>query len=368
MNQENRKQVINPVEKDFRIGIVELRWIRMLLMIIAIPVLVLILRTLKSIFIPLVFALFLSFVFAPLNSLLRKRGIPVWVVMIANILVIAILMTASVLILSEAANSLIEGFPKYQKDLFSRLQNWMHSFEELSTKLDLAVSNYPQLDITQLLSPSSFSISKTITNVMSTTMDIVWNFILIMIFLMFIVGSDSKLVDRLQKVLSPKEQKRTTTTILNIQTQIQRYLVTKTIISLATAIVGMILMIVFRVDFVLVCGIILFVLNFIPNIGSIIASGIPILISFLQYGLDFRTIFFAILITATQMLFGNILEPQIQGERLNLSPITVLVSLIFWGWVWGIMGMILAVPITSALNIILMQIDEKNVFSAVISG
>ncbi|MCB5264014.1 MAG: AI-2E family transporter, partial [Candidatus Cloacimonadaceae bacterium] len=71
---------------------------------------------------------------------------------------------------------------------------------------------------------------------------------------------------------------------------------------------------------------------------------------------------------ATQMLFGNVLEPKIQGENLNLSPIMVLVSLIFWGWVWGIVGMVLAVPITSAINIILIQIDEKNLVSAIISG
>lgn len=368
MKEEKKQLVINPLDKDYKVGIVELRWIRLLLMIVAIPVLVLILRTLKSIFIPLIFAVFLSFVFAPLNQFLRKKGLPIWVLMIVNLLVIAVLMTASILILSEAASSLLEGFPRYQKDLIMRMQHWVQCIEELAVKMNLALSNYTQLDVSQLLAPGGFSISKTITNVMATTMDIIWNFILIMIFLMFIVSSDNKLVDRLKRVLSPKEQKRTVKTILNIQDQIQRYLLTKTIISLATAIVGMALMLMFGVDFVLVCGIILFVLNFIPNIGSIIASAVPILICFLQSGLDLRTIFFAVLITSTQMLFGNILEPKMQGERLNLSPVMVLISLIFWGWVWGVMGMILAVPITSALNIIMIQIDEKNVFSAVISG
>lgn len=368
MNEEKKQLVINPVDKEYKAGIVELRWIRVLLTVIAIPILVLILRTLKSIFIPLVFALFLSFVFAPLNQFLRKKGLPVWMVMIVNLLVIALLMAASILILSEAASSLVNGFPSYQKDLFLRMETWMQYFEELAQKMNLAMSDYTQMDVSQLIAPGSFSISKTLTNVMATTMDIVWNFFLIMIFLMFIVGADNKLVERLKKVLSPKEQKRTVHTILNIQTQIQRYLLTKTVISLATAIVGMVLMLLYGVDFVLVCGIILFVLNFIPNIGSIIASAIPIIICFLQSGFDLRTIFFSLLIIATQMLFGNVLEPKIHGERLNLSPITVLVSLIFWGWVWGIMGMILAVPITSALNIILIQIDEKNVVSAVISG
>ena len=142
----------------------------------------------------------------------------------------------------------------------------------------------------------------------------------------------------------------------------------KTVISLSTAVVGMILMLIYGVDFILVCGILLFVLNFIPNIGSIIASGVPVLISFLQSGMDIRTISFAVLIIGTQMLFGNVIEPKMQGSRLNLSPIMVLVSLIFWGWVWGIVGMVLAVPITSAINIMLIQLDEKNLISAIISS
>jgi predicted PurR-regulated permease PerM len=185
---------------------------------------------------------------------------------------------------------------------------------------------------------------------------------------MFIVAQDGSLAKRLNTVLSEDDLKRTETTLGNIQQQIQRYLLTKTVISLCTAILSMILMMMYGVDFVLVCGILVFIMNFIPNIGSIISTGIPILISFLQSGLDLRTISFSILLIATEMLFGNVLEPKIQGQKMNLSPIMVLVSLIFWGWVWGIVGMVLAVPITSAINIVLIQIDEKNLVSAVISG
>jgi len=161
---------------------------------------------------------------------------------------------------------------------------------------------------------------------------------------------------------------RTKDTLANIQHQIQRYLLTKTVISLLTALIGMGLMIAYGVDFVIVCGILLFVLNFIPNIGSIFASGIPMIICYMQSGLDLRTISFSLLIIMTQMLFGNVIEPKVQGDRMNLSPIMVLISLIFWAWVWGIVGMVLAVPITSAINIMLIQIDDKSLVSAIISN
>lgn len=346
----------------------ELRWIRILLTIIAIPVVVIIFKTLKSIFIPLVFAVFLSFVFAPLNKFLRKKNVPIGLVMAIMLVIIVLLMVASTMLLTAATSSLITGFPRYQVNLMMRMQDWMGRFSDISDRFALTLERYPQLDISQMLSPGSFSISKTISDVATTTVGVGWNFMLIVIFLMFIVAQDGRLITKLKKVLKPEDQLRTTGTMRNIQSQIQKYLLTKTVISLSTAIVGMILMLIFGVDFVLVCGILLFVMNFIPNIGSIIASAVPVLISFLQSGLDIRTISFALLIIGTQMLFGNVVEPKMQGQRLNLSPIMVLVSLIFWGWVWGIVGMVLAVPITSAINIMLIQLDEKNLVSAVISA
>lgn len=347
---------------------IELRWIRILLTIIAIPIVVLIFKTLKSIFIPLVFAVFLSFVFAPLNRFLRKKKVHISLVMAIMLVIIMLLMISSTMLLTTAANSLLTGFPRYQVNLMLRMQDWMVKISEYSDRFALTLESYPQFDISQMLAPGSFSISKTISDVATTTVGVGWNFILIVIFLMFIVAQDGRLITKLKDVLHPDDQTRTTNTLYNIQTQIQKYLLTKTVISLCTAVVGMALMLMFGVDFVLVCGILLFVMNFIPNIGSIIASGVPILISFLQSGLDIRTITFGLLIVGTQMLFGNVIEPKMQGERLNLSPIMVLVSLIFWGWVWGIVGMILAVPITSAINIMLIQLDEKNLISAIISS
>ncbi len=346
----------------------ELRWIRILLIIIALPVLVLILKTLKSIFIPLVFAIFLSFVFAPLTGYLRRKKVHIYVIMLTMVVIILLVSFGIVLLMSAATNNLISGFPKYQARLFLLVQDGVAKFEQISAKMDIALSNFPRLDITQMLSPGSFNISKTVSDVMATTLGIGWNYFLIVIFLLFLIAQGGQFEQRLKNALKDSDHQRTSTTLANIQKQIQRYLLTKTVISLCTAGVGMILMLLYGVDFILICGILLFVLNFIPNIGSIVASTVPILICLLQGGLDIRFVTFSLLIIATQMLFGNIIEPKVQGNRLNLSPITILVSLIFWGWVWGIVGMILAVPITSAINIILIQFDEKNVISAIISG
>lgn len=346
----------------------ELRWIRILLTIIAIPMIVLILKTLKAIFIPLVFAIFLSFVFAPLTGFLRRKNVHIIVIMLTMVVIILLVSFGVMLLLSAATNNLISGFPNYQERLLLIVQDGIAWFENQSARLDIALSDFPRLDITQMLSPGSFSISKAISDVMTATLGVGWNYFLIVIFLLFLIAQGSQVQQRLKRIMDDYQNNKTSTTLANIQSKIQRYLLTKTVISICTALVGMGLMLLYGVDFVLICGILLFVLNFIPNIGSIIASSVPILICLLQSGFDFRFLTFTVFMIATQMLFGNVIEPKVQGSRLNLSPITVLVSLIFWGWVWGIVGMILAVPITSAINIILLQLDEKNVISAIISG
>ncbi|MDP2173166.1 MAG: AI-2E family transporter [Candidatus Cloacimonadaceae bacterium] len=346
----------------------ELRWIRLLLTIIAIPVVVIILKTLKAIFIPLIFAIFLSFVFAPLNAYLSKRKIPMVVTFLILLVIIVAFFAVLSFIVYAASNSLILGFPKYQEKFYQTTMETWQGFQSWLTQTNLALGNLSLIDISKLLSPSGFSITKTVTDTMGTFMNVLWNLFLTLVFLMFIVGGSVKLEKRLTQVLSSDRKSQTISMLYNIQSQMQKYLFTKTLISLATAIVGAILMLFFGVDFVLVVGIMLFVLNFIPNIGSIIASLLPMLICLLQYGFGGRLVIFSVCMIGTQMLFGNIIEPKIQGNGLNLTPIMVLISLIFWGWLWGIVGMIFAVPITSGINIILKQLDEKNIISAIISG
>jgi predicted PurR-regulated permease PerM len=137
----------------------------------------------------------------------------------------------------------------------------------------------------------------------------------------------------------------------SINTQLQSYIIIKTIISLATGIVFTIILLSFGIDFAIMWGVLAFILNFIPNIGSLIATFFPIVISLVQFGLSFRTIMMASLLVIAQNIIGNFIEPNYLGRRLDLSPVFVLFSLIFWGWIWGITGMFLAVPIAALLKI-----------------
>jgi len=346
----------------------ELRWIRILLAIIALPVLVIILKALKAIFIPLIIAIFLSFVFAPLTAYLKKRHIPMILILLLTLVIIGVFFFLVIMVVYAAANSLVSGIPNYQASFSRLVTQAVEYFSGYATKWEFTTDQLSLINISQFLTSGFVSIPSMIKNTMNTFIGVFWNLFLILIFMIFILLESDKLQNRLKKVMTDEDKQTTYYAISNIQLQLQKYLTVKSLISLATAIVGMAIMLAYGVDFVLVCGILLFVLNFIPNIGSIIATAVPITICALQGGFDFRLFSFSLLMIGTQMLFGNIIEPRVQGNRLNLTPIMVLISLIFWGWLWGVVGMLISVPLTSALNIIIKQVDSKNIFSAIFSS
>ncbi|HDL18350.1 MAG TPA: AI-2E family transporter [Bacteroidetes bacterium] len=143
---------------------------------------------------------------------------------------------------------------------------------------------------------------------------------------------------------------------------------TKTLISLATGLIATIILIVFGVDFAVVWGMLTFLLNYIPNIGSIIATAPPILVAFLQFDSFLRPLWITVLLLLVQMAMGNIIEPKFMGKSLDLSPLVVILFLIFWGFLWGIVGMILAVPIAATIKIVTANFPALRPVSVLMSG
>ena len=138
--------------------------------------------------------------------------------------------------------------------------------------------------------------------------------------------------------------------------------------SLATGLLSGIIFTVFGVELALMFAILTVLFNFIPNVGSLIAMALPIPVLFLQFGIGWE--FFAVLIlcSLTQMLIGNVIEPKWMGDSMDLHPITVLIGLMFWGLVWGIPGMFLAVPITAIIKIILARLEPTRGIAELLAG
>jgi len=347
--------------------VTELRWIRMLLILIALPIIVIILKALKTIFIPLIFAAFISFLFAPMRGWLKKRKVPGWLILILMVGVLLLVTAVFGGIVYAAVNSFIVQLPKYQERFTELIEGAMTWGKDAFAQMDLALANIPNVDAASLVSGSGVSLTKFVSGTFGTFMSVAGTLFLTLIFMMFLVSGSGKMEKRLSRVLTPEDTKRTMQTVTSIQEQIQKYFSNKFLISIMTATVAMLILWIFGIDFVIIAGIIYVIMNFIPSVGSIISVAFALLLCLLQYGFDFRLVLLFVLLEANELFFSNIIEPRIMGDRMNLTPIMILISLIFWGYVWGIVGMMIAVPLTSIVNIILKKIDDKNIISAVIS-
>lgn len=345
----------------------ELRWIRILLTIIAIPVVVVMLKTMASIFIPLIFAVFISFIFAPLRAWLAKRKVPLGAILLIMILMILLGFALIGGVVYAAVNSFIAQLPKYQERFNVLAGDLLTWFEQATAQMDLALANIPQLDAAALLSGSSFNLTKLVSGTMGTFVNAGGKIFITLIFLIFLISGGGALEKRLKKVLTAEKSRQTLDTVLGIQTQIQRYFFNKFLVSFCTAAVAMTVLWIFGIDFIIIAGILFVIMNFIPNFGSIISVSFALLLCLLQYGFGLRFAGLALCLGANELFFANIFEPRLMGQKLNLTPIMILISLIFWGYVWGIVGMMIAVPITSAVNIVLKQMNSKSLISAVIS-
>lgn len=148
----------------------------------------------------------------------------------------------------------------------------------------------------------------------------------------------------------------------------QTYFFTKTVISAATGTLTALVTWLIGLDFPVVWGVLAFLLNYIPNIGSIIAVVPPTLIAVVQYGSVSYGLVTLFGLGSIQMFIGNFLDPRIMGRSLSLSPFVVFVSMVFWGWMWGVIGVFLAVPLTVGLSIVFSYVPALKPLSRLMQG
>lgn len=196
-------------------------------------------------------------------------------------------------------------------------------------------------------------ISGVITNVAKNTG-------LILIYLLFLFMESKHFTHKIQNIRENNPQLMHTLTPVaqKINRDFIEYIKIKSIASAATGFLSFIVLKGFGVDFASFWAFIVFLLNFIPTVGSIIAVMFPITLAFIQFETFGPIIGVTAFLIGIQFLIGNFLEPRYLGKTLNLSPLVILISLGVWGKIWGILGMFLSVPIMVSINIILSQFEQ----------
>ncbi len=342
------------------------------------------LKELQHIFIPFVLAYFLFFSFSPLNTFLTKKKFPLW----SNVLINLFIIIGGIGLFGQF---IISSFSRFGDELPNYIDKLNITIINYGKELGLSGNQLNSFNLNRYL--AKLNIGEFATGFFSSTIDIFSAIFLVIFFFIFINSGHDRIFkvikDRfvekkaaiaLRKIkkqhlkdgataeetereitsLHSEKESLLETTFKNITEQIQKYIFTKSLISLTTSAIVSIVLALFGVDFILVWAVLTFVLNFIPNIGSVIAVILPTTMCLLQFGSVGYTGILALILIVVQNLIGNIIEPKIFGNRLGLNPIVILLSLLIWGYVWGIAGMILSVPLTAVLKIIFDSSDSKN--------
>lgn len=336
---------------------------------IAIITLGFLLHQIKSFMVPFVLAVLLSFLLVPAASYFDRKKVPS---IISNFLILSGFVTGIsflVFILYGVFTSITSTLPFYMAKYrsfvisISKLINTHLNIDIIARAREVTVDQ-----IFEIVSPTS--LVKTINQSVGSIISIISQMTLLFLFLIFIMGSRRILINKLYHFFHAKRSTDNSHFVIlqKISSQIKTYLFLKTLISIGTGAVFGLVAFFMGLDFAIIWGFIGFVFNFIPTLGPIIASIPPIILAFLQFDNALWALLTAVLMSSVQLLSGNLIEPLIIGDRLNLNLIAILLSLLLWGFIWGIPGMLLAVPITASLNIIFTNIPKLQDLSDLLSN
>jgi len=318
------------------------------------------LKLAQDFFVPVLLAAFIATISLPITSWLRRHRVPRFFAVLATVLVDFAFLTGLILIVITLMGDLDAKWQnKYypamdvkiaevSQTAVNLLEKWNVSEAEEKVK-QYAEINIPQ-QITENLNP--FVVGK---DVAFKVFSFLGTTLLILILTVFMLSEARMFGRRVNAVLEARGPNLDR--FMSATADIQRYLGMKTVISLATGLLAGFLCWAAGLDFFVLWGIVAFALNFIPVLGSIIAGVPPLILAFLVDGTP-SAVAVGVGYISINFFLGNFLEPMLMGRRFGLSTLVVIVSVLFWGFVWGPVGMFLAVPLTMVLKVMLDNSDE----------
>jgi predicted PurR-regulated permease PerM len=299
------------------------------------------LKMTAPVILPLTVSLLLALVLNPTVKFMEKFHIPRFIGIFLTILFIITVVCVIGVVLFTSGRSILTLYPKYENRL-TEIYIALADFFEFSydEHLSFFENLWAQLGIRSRIRLITLSFSNEFIIFLKDA-------VMVVLFVVFLLFESVYFMIKLDVAFDDKRSSQIKKISSDVIRQVSRYLTAKFFISLATGLVVGVGLGCVGLEFAAVWGVIQFFLNFIPSIGSI-ASGVGASVfALIQFWPDpVPIVITAIIMLGANMIIGNVLEPQIIGDNLGLSPLVVLISLMLWGWLWGFVGMVLAVPMT----------------------
>ncbi|MDX1651403.1 MAG: AI-2E family transporter [Brumimicrobium sp.] len=342
----------------------ELLAIRKLLLIIIVPFILYLLNVLSIIFIPFVFALFGALVFMPLMRWFARKKIPNIVGLITVILIIGIVGKGAYEVVQLSGKEIANA----NEDFYEKFDNKLNDIIAPVTKLMSIEPTEGQTDLQALLEDEH--VSANLFGNVGTGLNFARKFVsmlLMTVFFMVLLLAGSMNIQKVMELLIFKRKYSSIKTFRQIEKDIFKFIVVKFFLSLFTGIGFSIACYFFDVSFPIFWGLFAFLINFIQMVGSVISVVVLAAFALVELDQTGTLLFFIVILTGVQVLFGGILEPILMGKSFQINTVTVLLMLALWGFIWGIPGLILSIPITALVKKIMEQFPGSRVYAKIMS-
>ena len=338
---------------------------RNILAFFAVVLFLFILKVCADFILPIAIAFFIFLRVSPLLSRMDRLRIPRLISMIIVMLLVLVVFLVFVYIFFLMVNMLIQadGIPAYAPRVqsFDRYISAMIAPYLDENPATFSILRFLNIDWYGILMASLTSISGKFISILSDAL-------LVYVYLLFIIMERKTIFPKLLEAFPRGKAQRAGQMVARMNRQVSKYLLIKVVISIATGVMFYFASLISGLDFALVWGVLAVILNFIPTIGSIVCTAGTIIMAIIQFSPDWGyVIYISVLMISIEMVLGNIIDPRLQGVQLNISPFVILVSLAIWGYIWGIAGMFLSVPLTSILQIICANIPSLKPVAIMVS-
>jgi len=314
----------------------------------------------RSLLIPVVIAIFIWHLLNTVNVSIRHtpgigKQLPQWLSMILALFVMSILVKILIDIIANNVNEVMAASPRYQENLttiFNRIDSYFHI--KILANFDSFLKG--------------MNVQNLIINIYGVFSAITGSAVLITLYVVFLFVEQHFFQQKMDALFPNKGHRELVNNIIiHIVNDTQTYLGIKTLLSLITATASWVIMKSVGLDFAEFWALLIFFLNYIPNIGAILATAFPTLLALIQFNTWLPFMIITSGIISIQFVVGNVIEPRFLSKSLNLSPLVILFALALWGSIWGVLGMFLSVPITVMMMIIFAHFEKTRPIAILLS-
>jgi predicted PurR-regulated permease PerM len=317
------------------------RGLRLLLTAACLVVVVAGLKAAGPLLVPLVISALLAVLMSPLVTWLDRRRVPTAVSLLVAVAIVLAAILGVAGFFGGSVNAFVAAMPRYQERLDAVLSG-------ASGWLQAQGVPFSWQGLRQVVNPTA--VMGAVSGTLSGLAGVVSDTLLVILTMVFMLLEVTGLAAKVRAAIG--DPTADLGRFEKVTVEVKNYIVIKTYVSLGTGLLVSLLLLLLGVDFPLLWGVLAFLLNYVPTIGSIIAALGPVLLAFIQHGAGISLVVLGGFVVIN-MAVGNVIEPQLMGKRLGLSTLVVFLSLVFWGWLWGPAGMLLSVPLTMIVKIAL---------------